>query len=92
MDDAQTLFLSLPVSAQVRMRAEVNRKDPTDLRKLVRLLYPYVQTLADAQSIAGFLAVEADDRVELSERVDRRNDAMGSIQRVWQYLHRPLHF
>ncbi len=92
MDDAQTLFLSLPVSAQVRMRAAVNRKDPTDLRKLVRLVYPYVQTLADAQCIAGFLAVEADDRVEVSEPVDRRNDAMGSIQRAWHYLHRPLHF
>lgn len=92
MDEAQTLFLSLPVRAQVRMRAAINRKHPTDLRKLARLVYPYVQTLAEAQSVAGFLAGEANDRVEVSQPVDRRNDAMGSIMRAWHYLHRPLHF
>ncbi len=33
-------------------------KDSVDLRKVARAVYPYVQTLGDAQGIAQFLANE----------------------------------
>jgi hypothetical protein len=60
MDDALTLFFSLPVAAQASIKATVNHKDPTNPLKLTRLIYPYVQTLADARGIAALLANERD--------------------------------
>lgn len=90
MDDAQTLFLSLPESVRIRMRAAVNLKDLANLRKLTRSVYPYVQTLAEAQSIAGFLAVEAHDRLDVDGPVKRKNEAVGFIPRAWHSLHWPL--
>ena len=58
MDEARALFLSLPPAAQTRLRAAVGRKESINLPKLARAAYPYVQTLADAQDIAEFLANE----------------------------------
>jgi len=84
MDDSYTLFYSLPVSAQALMRAAVNHKNPASLRELTRTVYPYVQTLADAQSIAGFLATEASSRTEVYRPVSRKNEAVGFIQRAWR--------
>jgi hypothetical protein len=92
MDEAYTLFLSLPESARISMRAAVNHKDFANLHKLTRTVYPYVQTLADAKSIAGFLAVAANARLDVDGPVDRKNEVGGSILRAWLSLHWHLHF
>jgi len=52
------LFLSLPPAAQTHLRAAASHKD-TGIRKLTRAVYPYVQTLVDAQDIAHYLAAQA---------------------------------
>jgi hypothetical protein len=58
MDQARALFLSLPSAAQTYVRAASGHKDSVDLRKVARAVYPYVQSLEDAQGIAQFLANE----------------------------------
>jgi len=58
MDDGLTLFLSLPVDAQARLRARVDRRDADNFRTLTRVVYAWVQTLAEAQCIAEFLYAE----------------------------------
>lgn len=58
MDEARALFLSLPPTAQTDVRAASGQKDSVNLREAARAAYPYVQTLADAQGIAQFLASE----------------------------------
>jgi hypothetical protein len=68
MDEASTLFFSLPPAAQAHLRAAASHKDPLNLRKLTRAAYPYVQTLADAQGIAEFLANEPISNLETRER------------------------
>ena len=68
MDEARTLFLSLPLAAQAYLRA-ASQMDPFNLHKLTRAAYPYVQTLADAQGIAEFLANEPVSNLEARERV-----------------------
>jgi len=60
MDDGLTLFLSLPVDAQARLRARVDRSSPHNVRTLTRLVYAWVQTLAEAQCIADFLLAEPE--------------------------------
>ena len=58
MDEARALFLSLPSATQVNVRAASGQKNSVDLRKVARAAYPHVQTLADAEGIAQFLACE----------------------------------
>lgn len=69
MDDGLTLFLSLPVHAQNSARRRVDRRDPDNLRTLTRVVYAWVQTLAEAQCIAAYLATETHPAVSpLAER------------------------
>jgi hypothetical protein len=58
MDEARALFLSLPSAAQTYVRAALGDKGSVNLRKVSRAVYPYVQSLEDAQGIAQFLAAE----------------------------------
>ena len=59
MDDTLALFLSLPPGAQATLRAAISDAGPANLRSLARMVYPYVQTIAEAQSIGDMLAAEA---------------------------------
>ena len=63
MDDGLTLFLSLPVAAQSRLRARVDRGNPDNVRDLTRVVYAWVQTLAEAECIAGYLVAETHPAV-----------------------------
>jgi hypothetical protein len=69
MDEARALFLSLLPAAQTRLRAAAGHKESINLRKLTRAVYPYVQTLADAQNIADYLEDEADGDLDVRDRV-----------------------
>ena len=69
MDEARALFLSLPPAARTRLRAAAGHKESISLRKLTRAVYPYVQTLADAQNIADYLEDEADSNLDVRDRV-----------------------
>ena len=75
MDEVRALFVSLPHDAQAHLRAEASRKKPINLLRLTRAVYPYVQTLAEAKEIAGFLAREASSDQEPSERRDAQRAA-----------------
>jgi signal transduction protein with GAF and PtsI domain len=59
MHEALDLFLSLPTAIQTQLRAMIKPKDPNNARKLTRAVYPYVQTIAEAQEIAELLSSAA---------------------------------
>ena len=69
MDEAHDLFLSLPPAAQTHLRTVASlNKAPASL-KLLRAAYLYVQTIADAQDVADFLASGADSNLQIYQRV-----------------------
>jgi hypothetical protein len=69
MDEARALFLSLPSTAQTDVRTVRGQEDLVDLRKVARAAYPYVQTIADAHSIAQFLESEELDILNCPNRL-----------------------
>jgi hypothetical protein len=76
MHEARALLLSLPPAAQTYLRAAVGRKESVNLRKLTRAVYPYVQTLADAQAIADSLASDAvNNLLEVRQRAHPQSAA-----------------
>jgi hypothetical protein len=56
MHAVHALLVSLPVSAQNSIRVLASETSPIDVRKLTRTIYPYVQTLAESEEIAFYLA------------------------------------
>jgi hypothetical protein len=75
VDEVLALFLSLPPDAQAYLRTAASHRKSDNLLKLVRAVYPFVQTIAEATEIAEFLASEVTgDQAPLE-----RNDAHSAI-------------
>ena|ERR1035437_3276889 len=88
MDSARALFLSLPPSVQTHLRAAASLKEPVNLLNLSRAAYPSVQTLADAQDIAQFLANEELGYLDCpAGRADQRvlNQTLREIHTMREY-------
>jgi hypothetical protein len=75
MDEVRALFLSLPSDAQTHLRTAVRHKEPVNHLKLARVVYPYVQTLAEATEVADFLVSEVAGDQEHCERRDAQSSA-----------------
>jgi hypothetical protein len=89
MHEARALFLSLPASARSDIRAAAKHNDPTDLRKLIRAVYPYVHTFTDAQEIAYYLAGETDSNVDDVQPVHREESAVSLTKMLVRLMYGP---
>jgi hypothetical protein len=86
MYEAHALFLSLPTSAQSNLRAVALQSAPVDMRKLTCAVYPYVQTLADAQDIAFYLAGEAEHHVDDIQAAHQAGSAVSPTNMLVKFI------